>query len=407
MLKGRRTSAEDSSSLYPQIATTTIDPLLHTFDDPHDPPEYYRQPSSVFYVPATVTSECDSENINSNEKFSLFKKCFRYLERFSGIFYASLSSLLFTCSNFIMQQLDVILLDVFLIRFFLQGIISFGYIIYKGYHRFLFSNGLLVFIRSLIAATGSLCFYFGLVFLPLPDLITLRYTQVVWTALLALIIFRERITIPIIIASIFTLVGVIGVTQPSFIFTKSNTFNETLQVSLTNKSETRLLGIFVALLCAFSISMGIVLAKKLLEKKVRQSIILFHFILITFIFLLISQTYYWTYSKRCHQKFDIKKNYLTKTFFYATMLATLQLIPLILLQKSIKREHPSIVTIAQASDILFAIILQNVFSTIKSNTYALIGSTFVLTSIIIVGGHKLWQDRKHRICLPTSIEEKK
>ncbi|CAF4580639.1 unnamed protein product, partial [Rotaria magnacalcarata] len=37
--------------------------------------------------------------------------------------------------------------------------------------------------------------------LPLPDLTTIRYTQVVWTALLALIIFRDRITLPTIIAS--------------------------------------------------------------------------------------------------------------------------------------------------------------------------------------------------------------
>jgi drug/metabolite transporter (DMT)-like permease len=80
---------------------------------------------------------------------------------------------------------------------------------------------------------------------------------------------------------------------------------------------------------------------------------------------------------------------------------------MVLSQKSIKREHPSIVTVVQASDILFAIILQNLFSINKSNGLALIGSTLVLASIIIVGVHKLWQDRQNRTCIPTSIQENK
>jgi drug/metabolite transporter (DMT)-like permease len=401
MEKGRRTNTIDSSS---QEAIAGLDPLLQPFDDQNDDPIYYSRHSSVFYIPATVIDDNNEENIDSNKK----SKICSYIERFSGIIYSLISSLLFTCSNFIIKQFDVVLLDVFLIRFVIQGLISFGYIIYKGYHPLSSNyNGLLIFIRSLIAATGSICFYIGLVLLPLPDLTTIRYTQVVWTALIALIIFRERITLPTILASILTLIGVICVAQPSFVFKKSKTFNETSQISLSKNNEERLLGMFIVLLCAFSTSMSVVLNKKLLVKKVRQSIIMFYFILTTFIFLLIIQTYYWTFSKTNQRKFDIKKNYLTKNFIYATILATLQLIPMILSEKSIKREHPSIVTVVQASDILFAIILQNIFSINKSNRLALIGSTLVLTSIVIVGAHKLWQDRQNRTCLPTTIQENK
>jgi drug/metabolite transporter (DMT)-like permease len=238
-------------------------------------------------------------------------------------------------------------------------------------------------------------------------MITIRYTQVVWTSLLALIIFRERITLSTILASILTLIGVICVAQPSFLFTKSENLNETSQIYLTKTNEKRLLGMFIALLCAFSLSLTIILTKKLLEKQIQQSIIMFHFILTTFIMLLIIQIHYWAFSKTNQQKFHIKKIYLTKDFFYATILATLQLIPMVLTQKSIKREHPSIISVVQSSDILFAIILDNIFTTIKSNSLALVGSTLVLTSIFIVGLHKLWQDRQNRTCLPTLIQENK
>ncbi|CAM4941874.1 unnamed protein product [Rotaria socialis] len=389
MEKRRRTNTGDSSSVSLKEAIASLNPLLQPFDDETSDSETCSGQLPVFQIVHTDTSENSNGNIDfSKNQNNIFRKYCCYLQRFSGIIYALLASLLFTCSNFIIQKLDVILLDVFLVRFFFQGILSLGFIVYK-----------------VIAATGSVCFYLGLAFLPLPDLMTLRYTQVVWTALLALIIFRERITFPIVIASTLTLIGVIGVAQPSFLFTNSTIINGTSQATLTNNDDKRALGMFVALLCAFSISMGIVLNKKLIERKVRQSIILFHFILTTFMMLLIIQTYHWTLSKTNQQKFNIKQVYLTKNFIYATILATLQLIPMVLSQKSIKREHPSVFTIVQASDIVFAIILHNVFSKVKSNGFVLLSSALVLTSIIIVGTHKLWQDRKHATHLPISIDE--
>lgn len=394
MERRKRTYTNESS---PQEAVAVLDPLIQPLDDQTSNPVYFKHPSSVFFIPAT--------QIDENPRSNCLKKCFSFFERFSGIFYSLIASLLFTCSNFIIKKLNVVVLDVFLVRFVIQGIISFIFIVYKGYHLFSFnSNGLLVFIRSIISAIGSVCFYIALALLPLPDVTTLRYTQVVWTALLVLVIFRERINLPIILASILTLTGVVCVAQPSFIFTKVESFNATVS---TPPNQYRLLGMSIALLSAFSISMGFVLTKKLLERNVRQSILMFYFILSALIMLIIVQIYYWRYSPTNKRKFNIEEIYLTKKFFYATLLATLQLIPMILSQKSIKREHPSIVTVVQASDILFAIIFQTLFSNEESNTLALIGSLLVITSIVIVGGHKLWLDRRNRICDPGSTEENK
>ncbi|UJR35751.1 hypothetical protein I4U23_028500 [Adineta vaga] len=383
-------------------ALANLDPLLQPFEDINDNPTYSDQRSSFFYTPANVIIE----NNNSNKQSTLLPRILHYLERFSGIFYSLIASLLFTCSNFIIQQLDVVLLDVFLVRFVIQGFFSFGYILYKGYHPFSSNyHNLLILIRSIIAAMGSICFYLGLDLLPLPDLITIRYTQVVWTAILSSIIFRERLTLPTIVASISTLLGVVCVAQPSFLFTKSNITNGTLSIPMNNNSKQHISGMFIAMLCAISISLGIILMKKLLEYKVRESIMMFYFILTTFSLLLIKQIHFWIFSKTNHRKFHIPTIYLTKHFIAATSLATLQLIPMVLTQKAIKREHPSIVTVVQATDIIFALILKNIFLTEKSNRLALIGSTLVLISIFILGGHKFWLDRRNRIRLSTKIEE--
>ncbi|CAF2388882.1 unnamed protein product [Rotaria sp. Silwood2] len=405
MEKKQRTHINDSPLPTPQEAAASLDPLVQPINDQDGAPVYIRRQSSVFFVPISIVNE-NEEKITEEKKSNFITKCLSYMERFSGILYSLCASLLFTCSNFALKQFNIVILDVLVIRIFVQVLLSLGFIIYKGYNPFHDGSGLLVFIRSLFAAAGSISFYLGLSILPLPDLTTIRYTQVVWTALLALFIFHERITLPTIIACILTLIGVVCVAQPTFLFSQSKIQNETLENILTdNKNNNHLYGMLLAVSCAFSISMSIVLNKKLLQKNVRQSIIMFYFLLMTLILSVIIQIYYLNFSKTKHLKFNFETIFFKKDFIFATIIAILQLFPMILSQKSIKREHPSIVTVVQSSDILFAIILQNVFSSIKTNLLELIGSTLVLTSIFIVGGHKLWLDRQNRTYIPTSTEE--
>ncbi|CAF3235966.1 unnamed protein product [Rotaria socialis] len=404
MDKKQRTYTSVSISTSPQEAAASLDPLVQPINDQDDEPMYIHRRSSVFFVPTSTINQNEEENKDENQS-NLVRKCFIYMERFSGIIYALLGSLLFTCSNFALVQLNIVMVDFLFIRILVQGLISLVFILYKGYRPIPDSNKLLIFIRSIFAAGGSISFYLSLSMLPLPDLTTIRYTQVVWTALLALIIFRDRITLPTIIASILTLIGVACVAQPTFLFAQSKIYNETLQDKVIIKNNNRVFGTLLALSCAFSISMSIILNKKLLQKNLRQSIIMFYFLFTTLVLCIAMQVYYWILSKSNHLEFNLKKKILRKDFLFALSIAILQLLPMVLSQKSIKREHPSIVTVVQSSDILFAIVLQILFSSIKTNLLVLIGSALVLTSIFIVGGHKLWLDQQNRTYIPTSTEE--
>ena len=398
----------ESTSQSPLEIAVGLDPIVQTLDNQKSTPVYVHRRSSVFYIPATDIHKDNEQILNSNKKSNIFTKCFSYMERFSGIIYSLLSALCFSCTNFMLKQFNVILLDVFVIRLGIQALMALGFIIYKGYRPFSSnSHGLLTFIQSVIAGIGTVCLYSALLLLPLPEFVTIRHTQVVWTALIVFILFRERLTLPIILACILTFIGVIFIAQPSFLFIKTKTINETLSISSTANNKTRLFGILIALLCAVSLSISVLLNKRLIQKHVHQSIILFYFFLSAFAILLIIQIYYWVFSKLNQQKFDIKKNYLTKDFLFATIVATLQLIPMVFQQKAIKREHPSIVSVLIANEILFSIILQNIFSTNKSNLFTLIGSALVLTSIIILCVHKLWQDRYNRTLITTSVQENK
>ena len=396
MERRQRTNTVDSTAPTPQEAAASLDPLVQPINNAEGPPVYLHRQSSVFFIPSSLIDGKDDKDPGAIKRF------FTFMERFSGILYALLASFLFTCSNFALKQFDVVLFDVLIIRYFIQAVMSLGFIIYKGYCPWSKANGLLILVRSLFAAGGSVSYYFGLTILPLPDLTTIRYTQVVWTAILAWILLHERINLATMLACLLTLAGVVCVAQPNFLFASEKLTNETIAIaSAPGKIDPRLFGILLALLCALSISMSITLNKKLIQLKVQQSTIMFHFLCTAFLVIVLFQIHYWLFSQSKPKDLHFTEVISRRDFLYATIAAVLQIFPMILWQKSIKREHTSIVTVVQSSDILFAIILQNLFTPLKSNFLVLIGSTLVITSIAIVGGHKLWIDRRSRTCIPT------
>ena len=66
----------------------------------------------------------------------------------------------------------------------------------------------------------------------------------------------------------------------------------------------------------------------------------------------------------------------------------------ILTQKAIKREHPAVFSLLGSSEIIFALILQNMFTSHHSNFNALIGSALVILSVVVLGIGRILSDKK-------------
>ncbi|CAF1137825.1 unnamed protein product [Rotaria magnacalcarata] len=325
--------------------------------------------------------------------------CSQTVRRCTGLFYALLASFLFTSSGFIIKQLRVDFFDALLCRFIVQTCILTLFIIYKRYKIMHGSPSLIILqiIRTILASSGLILFYLSYRFIPLPDLTTFRYTQVIWTTILAMIILHEFISISTVLAIILTLTGVVCVAQPTFLFGYSQqlsninvTINKHMNdIDLESNRSYRFQGLCLALACALTISGSIVLNKKLLVLKVPQSIIMFQFSFLNLSILAMNQI-----RNRFILRMYSEQSMFTWQFFLAAFVSLLQLFSSTLTQKAIKLEHPSIVSIVQSSDILFAIILQNLFAHQKSNWLVILGSLLVTTSIFLVGIPKFWNDRK-------------
>ncbi|CAF0915028.1 unnamed protein product [Adineta steineri] len=317
------------------------------------------------------------------------------VQRFSGIFYALLSAFLFTISVFITKQLEVELLSALIPRFLIQTVSLFIYMKFiKHYSLYKQSEKqeiLFLIFNVFCSATGFLAFFIGYRYLPLPDLTTIRYTQVIWTAIITSIIYCEKPSIPIILASLLTTVGVICVAQPNFLFEKTSN----ITISSTDHDQ-RLIGLSIALYASISMSLMIISNKHLLVKyKTKHSLIMLQF---AFVSLCISIIYcfykYYFLSDRIQ---SLKKDFFNWKYLCASSVCLLQIISSILVQKAIKREHPSIFTIVQASDILFSILLQNIFASMKSNFLSLFGSFLVLISILIISGFKFINEKRSTV----------
>lgn len=350
-------------------------------------------------APTSNSTELVSELSSETTESTTNKSCSRLFSRCKGITYAVLSSTIFTLSTFIIKQLGVDLYDALLCRFSIQCSILTVFMFYKRY-KLLYGTFSLISIqitRAVFSCAGILLLCASYNYIPLPDLITVRYTQVIWTAIIAMIIFRERISTLTIIAILFTFTGVICVAQPTFLFNRQSILtNQTLVLNQSQsdrsekeKSFDRLLGFSLALACSISFSLGIVLNKRLLILKIPHSVIIYQFALITLIVLLVHHFYHRFYLHSYDQR-----SMFTWQYVAGASVSLFQLYSSTIIQKSFKLEHPSIVTIAQSSDILFAVLLQNLFTNEKSNGLVLIGAAFVTTSIVLVALEKFWKDTK-------------
>jgi len=76
----------------------------------------------------------------------------------------------------------------------------------------------LLLTRGLFGLGGLLCFFYALTRLPLADATVIMYTNPIWTALLAGLLLRERVSPRVLVCSVAALIGVLLVARPSFLF---------------------------------------------------------------------------------------------------------------------------------------------------------------------------------------------
>jgi drug/metabolite transporter (DMT)-like permease len=318
--------------------------------------------------------------------------------RFSGIFYTLITSFVFVSSTFVIRQLGIDLLDALLLRFFIQTISALSFALYKNY-TLLGGTIWQIFLQITCCITGTLglfLYFIAIRYIDIADVSTLCYTRVVWTVVLSVIVYRERPSISTLIALPLTLLGVVFVTQPSFIFS-----SKILIINNNINNKFRLLGFVMALTNALTSAINVLLFKKLIStyKDIKPSVLNFQFSFSVFIVLIFNQLY-----KRFYlQTITSFIHFLSWRYLLSSGISLFSIIGSVLVQKAIKREHPAIFSLLSSADIIFALILQNIFTSERSNLYALLGSGLVISSVVLLGISRIINERREQ----NKIKQKK
>jgi drug/metabolite transporter (DMT)-like permease len=355
------------------------------FEEDDDHSDYDDSPPvhPVIFFPPTVSTI----SINDLPFEQDPSKPTSWLTHFSGIIYALIASFIFTCASFWVKQLGIDLLDALIFRFLIQALMTFSF---ARHNRYALLSGsateILLQILCCAGGAGGVFIYFIAVrYVALSDVTTLCYTRVIWTVILSIFIDRERPSIAALIALPLTVLGVIFVAQPSFLFSSTN-------LSIVNvNSEHRILGLSLSITSSFTAVANVLSYKQLIStsKHIKPSVITFQCCSSVLIFLIINQLYK-TFFLHTGLTFHyvISWRYLLASIICLAMIACT-----ILSQKAMKREHPAVFTLLGSADIIFSLILQNIFTTKRSNLFAILGSALVICSVLIIGLSKMITER--------------
>lgn len=127
------------------------------------------------------------------------------------------------------------------------------------------NNKPLLFTRGVVGTMALICVYYAVTSLPLAEATILQYVHPVFTALLAVLLLKERVQPATLVCIGLCLLGVLTMVYPSF--------------DANSLTQLPMFSVFIALLGAFGSSIAYVIVRKLSNTE-DSSVIIFYFPLV-------------------------------------------------------------------------------------------------------------------------------
>ena len=292
--------------------------------------------------------------------------------------------------------------DIMIARFAVQAT---AFRIFAGFYKryeILTTNGqpIACALNILMSSSTNLTYVAALYYLPLSDLNTIKYTYIVWAAILSVIFLKDRFKIVNGISLVLTCAGLILATKPHFFIktlnhifhsspvTISNITTTTTLITPTTTSSYYYLGIGLASVSALTRALKIIARKQLVQTKQPHSVMNFHF---TISALIVSITY--SIIRRHRQPGPYPWKWMGTG---GIAMGCCQLLTNILATKGLKRENVQLVSILGSLDIVYAVILQYIFFRQTKSWMFYIGASLVVSSAIVLSVDRYRSNRRER-----------
>ncbi|UJR30420.1 hypothetical protein I4U23_017955 [Adineta vaga] len=324
-----------------------------------------------------------------------------HLSDLMWIFFAAYS---FSIILFLTDKFEIDLIFGFFLQMIIQTIAFGVYAFYKGYNLLEPSEHRIAMIgRSILIGIGVLTAFLAYYYITLPNLSAIRQSQVILTIILSMFFLRERISIPRILAFILTCIAILVLThRAKFSETETTEYNTTNYKNSWlpySSSWNYIIGINLALFTAILHSIASVINKAYFStEQIHDTVVCFWTALSTLVIssILVFITHF------------ILKD--ARTFphdwrlYTAFGLAILSIFAFVANQKAIRRERSSIVTLIYSTDIILALILQNLFTQFANDAVIILGCVLVLVSVFIIC-IEMFIVEKSRIIIAVKVAE--
>lgn len=313
------------------------------------------------------------------------------------------SNLIFTCCTFALKLIPADMFDIMIARSLTQSIV-FGIFaaFYKHYNVFDTHGQPIATALNVLMSTGTNLFYLAaFYFLPLSDLNTIKYTYIVWAAILSVIFLKDRFKIVNGIALFLTFIGLILATKPHFfiktlshLFDQSSTtiFNitttSTLATTIATTSPYYYLGIALASIAALTKSIQMIARKQLVKAKQTYSVLNFQF---TTFGLLVSLTY--SIVRRFWQPGPYPWKWMCTA---GVAIGCCQLVTNTFMAKALKRENVQLISILGSVDIVYGVLLQYIFFHQTKSWIFYIGASFIVLAAVLLAVDSHFANKRER-----------
>jgi drug/metabolite transporter (DMT)-like permease len=280
--------------------------------------------------------------------------------------------------------------DIMIVRFLIQSVVFGSYAaFYKHYNVFdSYGQPIACSLNILMSSGTNLTFLAAFYFLPLSDLNTIKYTYIVWAAILSVIFLKDRFKVVNSIALTLTVVGLILATKPQF-FTRtlSQIFDQSIVNATTIATTTIIssaakmssyyyIGIILAFISSLTKAIQMIARKQLIKKKQPHSVLNFQFTAFALIMSII-----YSIIRRVWQPGPYPWKWMGTA---GVVIGCIQLVTNTFYAKALKRENVQLVSILGTLDILYACLLQYIFLRLTKSWMFYIGASLIVISAIIL-----------------------
>lgn len=288
-----------------------------------------------------------------------------------GIILATLSSLFFSlCSVIVKGLVDVNPMELASFRFIGVLLPAIPIVIYTKQPVFPEGKRIILLLRCFMGTTGLMLSFYAFRHMPLADASVIIFSTPVFVAIFARLFLKEQCSFFNIITIILTLIGVILITRPPFVFGDAS---PSLEEERFSGKRYDIWGPVAAISSTLFGANVYILLRAL--KGLHFSVIMANFGAFALIYTLIVC---WSIGAICWPACGYDR-------FLVIILALFSFLGQILLTLSLQLEQAGPVAIARCADIVFAFIWQMIFFGEPPTGYSLFGAILVVSSVILTG----------------------